>query len=651
MPDGSTKYLLVVSRPSIDDRRDSECVGAVTDITDQKRAEESLRKSEAYLADAQKLSQTGSWAWSPEAGIKYWSEECYRVQGFDPRDGLPRFEELFQRIHPDDQSNLTELMQGLVRDKIEFETDYRLVHSDGAVRDIHTTTYPVLSPTGDLIEFMGTVIDVTDRKRTEEELRRSEAYLAEAQRLSHTGSFGCKFSSGEMFWSDETFGIFGYNRATTPAVEAILQRVHPEDKARVQEHIHRAASEGKGCDLEYRLLMPDDSVKHVHVVAHAAKDERGRFEFVGAVTDVTEQRRARAELERALEEIKRLKDRLQVENIALREEIIEASMFEEIIGNSPPLRQVLDRVAKVAPTASTVLITGETGTGKELIARAIHKASRRSARAFVRVNCAATPQSLIASELFGHEKGAFTGATGRRLGRFELAEGGTIFLDEVGELPPETQVALLRVLQEHEFERVGGNRSIKTNVRLIVATNCDLQAAIAAGTFRSDLFYRLSVFPIELPSLRQRKEDIPMLVQYFIDRYARELGKKFRTVSKETLDLFQSYAWPGNIRELRNVIERSIIVCGSESFSVDESWLSRQPLPAQPTDKLELRQRLVAQEKETIEVALTESRGRVFGPSGAAARLGIARSTLESKIRNLKIDKNRFKSSRSTLQF
>jgi len=318
-------------------------------------------------------------------------------------------------------------------------------------------------------------------------------------------------------------------------------------------------------------------------------------------------------------------------------------MFEEIVGNSPALQQVLIRVAKVAPTDSTVLITGETGTGKELIARAIHKGSKRSDRAFVSVNCAAIPQSLIASELFGHEKGAFTGATGRRLGRFELAEGGTIFLDEVGELPPETQVALLRVLQEREFERVGGNRSIKTNVRVIVATNRDLEAAIAAGTFRSDLFYRLSVFPIEVPPLRQRREDIPMLVEYFIDRYAREIGKKIAGVSKETLDLFQSYPWPGNIRELRNVIERSIIVCETENFSVDESWLSRQPQPAPPTSQLELRQRLAAQEIEAIEAALTESRGRVYGPSGAAARLGIARSTLESKVRALKIDKNRFK--------
>src|SRR5882724_345693 len=306
MPDGSTKYPWVVSRPSIDDRRDSEFVRAETDSTHQKRAEESLRKSEAYLADAQKLSQTGSWAWNPEAGIKYWSEECYRVQGFDPLDGLPRFEELFQRIHPDDQPKLKGLMQTVAREKIEFETDYRLVHPDGAVRDIHTTAHPVFSPTGDFIEFMGTVIDVTDRKRAEEELRRSEANLAEAQRLSHTGSFGCKFSSGEMFWSEETFGIFGYNRATTPAVQAILQRVHPEDQARVQERVHLAASEGKACDLEYRLLMPDDSIKHVHVMAHAAKDEPGGFEFVGAVIDVTERKRAEQELQQLVDLVPQL---------------------------------------------------------------------------------------------------------------------------------------------------------------------------------------------------------------------------------------------------------------------------------------------------------------------------------------------------------
>jgi transcriptional regulator with GAF, ATPase, and Fis domain len=304
---------------------------------------------------------------------------------------------------------------------------------------------------------------------------------------------------------------------------------------------------------------------------------------------------------------------------------------------------VLSRVSKVAPTDSTVLITGETGTGKELIARAVHKRSQRCSRAFVSVNCAAVPRDLIASELFGHEKGAFTGATQRRLGRFELAEGGTIFLDEVGELPVETQIALLRVLQEHEFERVGGTGSIRTNVRVIAATNRDLQAAIDAGTFRSDLFYRLNVFPIEVPPLRERREDIPVLVGYFIDRYARKAGKSVRGINKKSLDLLQSYPWPGNIRELQNVIERSVIVCDAENFSVDESWLSRPPSVAGPKSHLGLSRKAAAEEKEIIEAALHESGGRVSGPSGAAAKLGIHRSTLESKIISLKVDKYRFK--------
>jgi len=298
--------------------------------------------------------------------------------------------------------------------------------------------------------------------------------------------------------------------------------------------------------------------------------------------------RARGELEKALEENQRLKDRLQDENLVLREQIDEALMFEEIVGASPALRAVLSRVSKVAPTDSTVLLTGETGTGKELIARAIHKRSQRFSRAFVSVNCAAIPSSLIASELFGHEKGAFTGATQRRLGRFELAEEGTLFLDEVGELPAETQITLLRVLQEHEFERVGGNQPILANVRLIAATNRDLEAAIAAGTFRSDLFYRLNVFPIEIPPLRERQEDIPLLVEYFIAHFARKAGKSFRGINKKTLDLLLSYPWPGNIRELQNVVERSVIVCETENFSVDESWLSRQPLSTEPKGTLKL---------------------------------------------------------------
>src|SRR6202008_4497790 len=271
---------------------------------------------------------------------------------------------------------------------------------------------------------------------------------------------------------------------------------------------------------------------------------------------------------------KKTQERLKHESVALPEEIDKGSMCDEIVGSSGALQKVLSLVSKVAPTDATVLVTGETGTGKELVARAIHRRSHRSSRAFVSVNCAAIPRDLIASELFGHEKGSFTGALRRRLGRFELAEGGTIFLDEVGELPMGTQIALLRVLQEHEFERVGGTRSIRTNVRVIAATNRNLQVAIQAGTFRSDLFYRLNVFPIDMPPLRERREDIPALVEFFVDHCARKVGKNIRGIEKNSLDLLKSYSWPGNIRELQNVIERSVIMCETANFSVDESWLS-----------------------------------------------------------------------------
>jgi formate hydrogenlyase transcriptional activator len=365
--------------------------------------------------------------------------------------------------------------------------------------------------------------------------------------------------------------------------------------------------------------------------------------------EISERRRAEealqenvAALKDAFDEIQILKDQLYKENLALREEIDVNRMFEEIVGSSPALQVVLSRVAKVAPTDSTVLITGETGTGKELIARAIHKRSQRASRAFVSVNCAAIPRDLIASELFGHEKGAFTGAMQRRLGRFESADGGTIFLDEIGELPAEMQIALLRVLQEREFQRVGGNESIKTDVRVVAATNRDLQTAIADGRFRDDLFYRLNVFPVEVPPLRERREDIPLLVEYFVDRYASQAGKKITGISKKSMGLLQSYKWPGNIRELQNVIERSVIVSDSENLSIDESWFAG---PSATTDSAiqPFSEKLEAQEREMIESALAESNGRVSGPRGAAAKLGIPQSTLDSKIKALKINKQRFR--------
>jgi len=350
----------------------------------------------------------------------------------------------------------------------------------------------------------------------------------------------------------------------------------------------------------------------------------------------------------AYEEIRRLRDQLQQENLVLREEIDQESMFEEIVGCSPVLQAVLARIERVARTDSTVLITGETGTGKELIARAIHRRSDRSARALIKVNCAALPEGLIGSELFGHEKGAFTGALARRVGRFELARGGSIFLDEIGELPPEMQVALLRVLQEGEFERVGGTQTIRTDARVIAATNRDLASAVASGRFREDLFYRLNVFPIAMPPLRSRKDDIPMLVEYFAARYATRLSKRLESIDRRTMERLIAYPWPGNARELQNIIERAAILAEGGVLRVEEADLHAAKVPGplhdtrvarDPSSSRDLRQN----ERLLIESALAECRGQVSGSRGAAVKLGVPATTLESMIKRYRIDKQRFR--------
>jgi formate hydrogenlyase transcriptional activator len=336
------------------------------------------------------------------------------------------------------------------------------------------------------------------------------------------------------------------------------------------------------------------------------------------------------------EEIKALKEQLQLENHILQDEIVQRSIYEEIVGSSTSLQKVLAAIEKVAATDTTVLITGETGTGKELVAHAIHRLSPRSNRALVKVNCAALPAELIASELFGHEKGSFTGALQQRIGRFEAANGGTIFLDEIGELTPEMQIALLRVLQEKEFERVGGSKTIHTDVRVIAATNRDLEHEVAEGRFRMDLFYRLSVFPVEVPALRHRADDIPVLVDYFISRLANRMGKRIRQIDKRTLESMQQYSWPGNIRELQNIIERGVILTEGEVFRLDPDILRTSASKESATPP-------VGQKKMEIEAVLKETRGRISGQEGAAAKLGVAASTLESRIRALKINKHQFR--------
>ena len=476
-----------------------------------------------------------------------------------------------------------------------------------------------------------------DRKRSEQKLRESEARLSLAAASANAGLWTLDPDTGQIWATDKTYELLGIPVSAAFNVETFLAVLHSEDREVVRRAIQNAMESGKESSSEYRVMLADGNVRWI--ASHGCRQggNNGQpIRLMGVNIDITKSKLMEQEL-------KVFRDRLQAESDYLREEVRVTGKFDEIIGQSKPLKRVFQRIEQVAPTDSVVLITGETGTGKELVARAIHKRSNRSARAFVSVNCAAIPTSLIASELFGYEKGAFTGATQRRLGRFELADGGTIFLDEVGELPPETQVALLRVLQERTLERVGGSQSISADVRVLAATNRDLQAAVEAGTFRQDLFYRLNVFPIHMPPLRDRVEDIPLLVEYLTERYASKAGKKIASINKQTLDLFKTYDWPGNIRELQNVLERAVILCDGDILAVDETWLQRElPRPIVATRRLG--RAGADQERDLIESALTESRGRVSGPGGAAAKLGIPRSTLESRIRSLQINKYQFKS-------
>jgi formate hydrogenlyase transcriptional activator len=631
----------------------------LTDIHVRKQSEETLQRSEAALQKAfdeiknseAKLRQVIdaipilAWCNLPDGPNEFLNKRWHDYTGLAPEESHGWGWQV--AFHPEDLPPLVEKWRELLISGEPGEIEARLRRSDGVYRWFLISVEPLHDEAGRILRWYGTSTDIEDRKqaqdglreenvslkRAEEKIREQEAELR--QILDFVPQLVRVFGPDHERIYANWIGLdyLGISLEEWRQIHDVCRFVHPDDGDRMRAFFERARSIGAACELEVRLRKADGSYRWFLVRYNPVCDNKGQvMRWYVAGTDIEDRKQAG--------------ERLQRENVALREEIDKTSMFEEIVGTSPALKTVLSHISKVAPSDSTVLISGETGTGKELVARAIHRRSVRALRPFVSVNCAAIPRDLVASELFGHEKGAFTGATQQRLGRFELASGGTIFLDEIGELPIETQIALLRVLQEREFERVGGTRRIHADVRIIAATNRDLQAAISAGSFRSDLFYRLNVFPIEIPSLRERRADIPLLVEYFIDRYARKAGKNIRRVAKKTLELLQSYPWPGNIRELQNVIERSVILCETETFSIDESWLPQQPRPfltAKPKNQIELPQRLEAQEKNIIEEALKASRGRVFGPTGAAAKLGIPRSTLESKIKSLKIDKNRFR--------
>jgi PAS domain S-box-containing protein len=620
---------------------------------EQQSSAEDLRKQKAHFEKLFELAPEAIVLRDLEDRILRANQEFTKMFGYSAEEAIGH--DVKALIVPTDvpqQRQCDELREALKRgERVNAEIIRR--RKDGTKLHVSLVAAPV--SVGNEPEIYGIYRDITERKRAEEKLRRSEAYLAEGQRLTHTGSWARCISTGDLYYSVESFRIFGLDpERTKPTFEIFLNRLHPDDRESVQETLDRAIREQSDFERDYRVVRDDGTIRRVHVVGHPVINAAGQLtEFVGTHVDITEQHEAREALEKAFEEIKQLKDQLYRENVALREEIDETSMFEEIVGKSDALRRVLAQVETVAATDSTVLIYGETGTGKELIARAIHNLGTRSAQAFVKLNCAAIPTGLLESELFGHEKGAFTGAVAQRVGRFELANHGTVFLDEIGEIPLELQPKLLRVLQEREFERLGSSRTLKTGARLIAASNRDLNAMVEEGKFRSDLFYRLDVFPIHVPSLRERKEDISLLVRHFVQQFSRRLGKNIDSIPSATMNALCEYHWPGNIRELQNVIERAVILStGSvlnvsigdlrtRNHSTSQAKTPVNPEGSQVTEALNARKAVDESERKKILGVLEQTLWTVAGPDGAAARLGVKRSTLQYRMRKLGIPSKR----------
>src|ERR1700730_797555 len=594
------------------------------------RALDELKNSERKLRQVIDTIPTLAWSILPAGPNEFLNKRWHEYTGLSPEESQGwGYQAAF---HPDDIPRLMERWQELVVSGEPGEIEVRLRRHDGVYRWFLCRHESFRDESGKIIRWYGTSTDIETLKQTQEKLREDERELRRITDAIPNPIVVQDPIGTPIYANQATLDYTGMTAKDVVAPNFRERIFHPDDLQRLRDERRAALVRGIPFEVEQRALRKDGQYRWFLIRYNPFRNEQGQLiRWYATGTDIDD--RVRAE------------ERTRNENLALREQIDRDSMFEDIVGSSEALGKVLRQVAKVAPSDSTVLILGETGTGKELIARAIHKRSKRADRAFIGVNCASIPPSLIASELFGYEKGAFTGATQRRLGRFETARAGTIFLDEIGDLPQEIQIALLRVLQEREIERVGSNRPIPVDVRVLAATHHDLNALVAEGRFREDLLYRLNVVPIVVPALRERVADISLLVEYFIDRFAKRAGKKFRTIDKKSLKVFQAYGWLRKVRELQNVIERAVILSEGETFVAYETWLTRE-LPPSPERTGTLNGALIKQEKERIEAALAASQGRISGLSGAAIKLGLPSRTLDSKMRRLKINVYRFKTPR-----